>query len=62
MWGCYLTGMWIYRPGLTRAKEYALTGKPMSGSEAAEVDLINRAGASATTARRRRPTSPTRAT
>jgi enoyl-CoA hydratase len=43
MWGCYLTGMWIYRLGLTRAKEYALTGKPLSGSEAAEVGLINKA-------------------
>src|SRR5689334_254153 len=43
MWGCYLTGMWIYRLGLTRAKEYALTGKPFSGSEAAEIALINRA-------------------
>ena len=41
MWGCYLTGMWIYRLGLTRAKEYALTGKPFSGSEAAEIGLIN---------------------
>jgi enoyl-CoA hydratase len=43
MWGCYLTGMWIYRLGLTRAKEYALTGKPFSGKEAAEIALINRA-------------------
>jgi enoyl-CoA hydratase len=43
MWGCYLTGMWIYRLGLTRAKEYALTGKPLSGREAAQADLINRA-------------------
>ena len=43
MWGCYLTGMWIYRLGLTRAKEYALTGKPLSGGEAAEAGLINRA-------------------
>ena len=43
MWGCYLTGMWIYRLGLTRAKEYALTGRPLSGKEAAEVGLINRA-------------------
>jgi enoyl-CoA hydratase len=43
MWGCYLTGMWIYRLGLTRAKEYALTGRPLSGTEAAEVGLINRA-------------------
>jgi enoyl-CoA hydratase len=43
MWGCYLTGMWIYRLGLTRAKEYALTGKPLSGTEAANVGLINEA-------------------
>jgi enoyl-CoA hydratase len=43
MWGAYLTGMWIYRLGLTRAKEYSLTGKPLSGTEAAEVGLINRA-------------------
>ena len=42
MWGAYLTGMWLYRLGLTKAKEYALTGKPLSGKEAAEVDLINR--------------------
>jgi enoyl-CoA hydratase len=43
MWGAYLTGMWIYRLGLTRAKEYALTGKPLSGAEAAHVGLINAA-------------------
>jgi enoyl-CoA hydratase len=43
MWGAYLSGMWLYRLGLTRAKEYALTGKPLSGREAAEVGLINRA-------------------
>jgi enoyl-CoA hydratase len=42
MWGCYLSGMWIYRLGLTRAKEYALTGKPLSGAEAARVGLINK--------------------
>jgi enoyl-CoA hydratase/carnithine racemase len=41
MWGCYLTGMWIYRLGLTRAKEHALTGRPLSGVEAAEIGLIN---------------------
>ncbi len=41
MWGCYLTGMWIYRLGLTRAKELALTGKPLSGEEAAAAGLIN---------------------
>lgn len=43
VWGCYLTGMWVYRLGLAKAKEYALTGKPLSGREAAEVELINRA-------------------
>ncbi len=41
MWGCYLTGMWLYRLGLTRAKQFALTGKPLSGAKAAEIGLIN---------------------
>jgi enoyl-CoA hydratase len=35
--------MWIYRLGLTRAKEHALTGRPLSGAEAAEIGLINAA-------------------
>ena len=43
MWGCYLSGMWLYRLGLTRAKELALTGASLSGSEAAEIQLINAA-------------------
>ncbi len=43
VWGCYLTGMWVYRLGLAKAKEYALTGTPLSGQEAAEIELINRA-------------------
>jgi len=43
MWGSYLSGMWIYRLGLTRAKEYALTGRPLSGREAADCGLINQA-------------------
>ena len=43
LWGSYLTGMWLYRLGLTRAKEYALTGKPLTGADAAEIGLINRA-------------------
>lgn len=43
MWGCYLTGMWLYRLGLTRAKEHALSGRPLSGTEAARVELINAA-------------------
>ena len=43
MWGAYLSGMWIYRLGLARAKLHALTGKPLSGREAADVGLINEA-------------------
>jgi len=43
VWGCYLTGMWLYRLGLARAKWHALTGEPLSGKEAAEVELINKA-------------------
>lgn len=42
-WGCYLTGMWIYRLGLTKVKELALTGESLSGKEAADIGLINRA-------------------
>jgi enoyl-CoA hydratase len=43
VWGCYLSGMWMYRLGLTKAKEHALTGKPLSGRQAAEIELINSA-------------------
>jgi enoyl-CoA hydratase len=43
MWGCYLSGMWLYRLGLTRAKEFALTGRPLSGTEAVDAGLINAA-------------------
>jgi enoyl-CoA hydratase len=43
MWGCYLSGMWLYRLGLTKAKEHALTGKPLSGTAAVEAGLINAA-------------------
>jgi enoyl-CoA hydratase len=43
IWGCYLSGMWLCRLGLTKAKEHALTGKPLSGREAADVELINAA-------------------
>src|SRR3712207_5505457 len=43
MWGAYLSGMWIYRLGLARAKWHALTGRPLSGVEAAEVELVNEA-------------------
>lgn len=41
VWGCHLTGMWIYRLGLAKAKYYALTGEWISGKEAAEIELIN---------------------
>ena len=43
VWGAYLTGMWIYRLGLTRTKMLALTGDSISGKEAAEIGLINKA-------------------
>jgi enoyl-CoA hydratase len=43
MWGCHHAGMWVYRLGLARAKELALTGRSLSGVEAAELGLINRA-------------------
>jgi len=43
MWGAYLSGMWIYRLGLTKAKEHALTGRPLSGAQAAQIELINEA-------------------
>ena len=40
-WGCHLTGMWIYRLGLAKAKYYALTGEWVSGREAVNIELIN---------------------
>jgi enoyl-CoA hydratase len=43
MWGSYLSGMWIYRLGLAKAKEHALTGRPLSGRQAADIELINEA-------------------
>jgi enoyl-CoA hydratase len=43
IWGSYLSAMWVYRLGLTKAKEHALTGRPLSGREAADQGLINRA-------------------
>jgi enoyl-CoA hydratase len=41
VWGCHLSGMWIYRLGLAKAKYYALTGEWVSGRQAAELELIN---------------------
>jgi len=41
VWGCHLSGMWVYRLGLAKAKYYALTGEWVSGEEAAKIELIN---------------------
>jgi enoyl-CoA hydratase len=41
MWGSYLTGMWLYRLSLAKVKWHSLTGEPLTGVEAAEVELIN---------------------
>ena len=43
LWGAYLSGMWVYRLGLAKAKEHALTGRPLTGRKAADIELINRA-------------------
>ena len=43
IWGAYLSGMWIYRLGLARAKYHALTGRPLNGRQAADIELINEA-------------------
>jgi len=43
MWGCHHAGMWVYRLGLAKAKELALTGRGVSGREAVEIGLINKA-------------------
>jgi enoyl-CoA hydratase len=43
IWGAYLSGMWIYRLGLARAKYHALTGRPLTGRQAADIELINEA-------------------
>ena len=41
VWGCHLSGMWVYRLGLAKAKYYALTGEWVSGKEAERIELIN---------------------
>jgi len=41
VWGCHLTGMWVQRLGLAKAKYYALTGDWISGKEAVDAELIN---------------------
>ncbi len=43
MWGCHHAGMWVHRLGLAKAKELALTGRPLSGVEAVQCGLVNKA-------------------
>lgn len=43
MWGCHHAGMWVHRLGLAKAKELALSGRPLSGTEAVACGLVNRA-------------------
>ncbi len=43
MWGAYLTGIWLYRLSLAKVKWHSLTGRPLTGVQAAEVELINEA-------------------
>ncbi|WP_396925590.1 crotonase/enoyl-CoA hydratase family protein [Mycolicibacterium sp.] len=43
MWGAYLSGMWLYRLSFSKAKWHSLTGRPVSGREAADIELINEA-------------------
>ena len=43
LWGCHHAGMWVHRLGLARAKELALTGRALSGVEAADIGLVNAA-------------------
>jgi len=41
MWGAYLSGMWLYRLSFAKAKWHSLTGEPLTGREAADIELIN---------------------
>jgi enoyl-CoA hydratase len=43
MWGAYLSGMWMYRLSLSKVKWHSLTGRPLNGKQAAEIELINEA-------------------
>ena len=55
MWGCYLTGMWLYRLGLTKAKEYALTGTAAVGRRSGGGRADQPLGALRASSRRRSP-------
>ena len=58
MWGAYLSGMWIYRLGLAKAKHYALTGKPLSGIGGRRRRADQRGRPVRASSRRRSPSAP----
>jgi enoyl-CoA hydratase len=41
MWGTSLSGMWLYRLSFAKVKWHSLTGEPLTGKEAAAIELIN---------------------
>jgi enoyl-CoA hydratase len=43
LWGSYQTGMWQARLSMSKAKWHGLTGRPFTGREAADCELINEA-------------------
>jgi enoyl-CoA hydratase len=40
VWGCPVSGMWVYRLGVEKAKRMLLTGDVISGKEAKEMGLV----------------------
>ncbi|HWY24672.1 MAG TPA: crotonase/enoyl-CoA hydratase family protein [Nevskia sp.] len=40
VWGCPVTGMWVYRLGVEKAKRMLLTGDVISGREAKDMGLV----------------------
>lgn len=40
VWGCPVTGMWVYRLGVEKAKRMLLTGDVINGREAREMGLV----------------------
>ena len=53
IWGAYLSGMWIYRLGLAKAKEYALTGRLALRPRGRRRRADQRGGARSPSSRRR---------
>ena len=40
VWGCPITGMWVYRLGVEKAKRMLFTGDLITGREAADLGLV----------------------